>query len=1416
MPSNIAALTPAKRKPPDFQGDCRSRQFLPVPAFGSLKSQTLQGMSGISVQNGYLFDVLEHKNKENILNGPWHKEREGRLALESKQFGQTYPDFAGYQSNEYLSYVSSSASNHYVNNISLPNCSGDGNFMLGYGLPSSEVIGMPTTSFIPSSTTLNTNPLVPESDMVTNSRFLYPWSNVQPKSLQALGCHSQLQLGHSFLTAPEQAYSMKYRPFKRETHTPWKFSSTPFGDSDPFHHLGEELSPYQQDGLLNAPIPMSNQSKIWHPVPQAEQKGVHVPLNKFTGDFITMWKKVVQIQSIFNLCNHTLGCLEACDRVKCKHMKHILSHCLNCQNNVCEQWCAQFKTLLVHYENCVKNDCRMCPPDKISLGKFYKFNSGSTRAGQSVLTSDGDPSSVKHMIKGHHTSSCTSCASEVIDIELTSSSSERHVSKNEEQKNLNSLSERMGLENIQSPTFLKVNNEKVFVPEVDNLNLVSGIVLEANHVSSDKVVVEGGWKNLEASSPLPCKEELFEELTSIEFSSPSSQQIILESQDLITSKDSVKEMELEGDAKHVPSIQCKSLEISMHSLYKDVEVDNDCAENILWSRKLKYPELNFDGLNATIEVHQNVNPVPTKSQSEQKLEQIFDEAGGEVNSGTSFSLAGSKVGKEPERTISLLNLFTPEGVRVHIGSLTQSINLDKSTTKKTTRFEPQKNKSCSLCGMDKLCFQPPLRYCSACMKQINPHGVFYSTKDFDNTASSSGILKLFCNTCYTASRENIRFVKESIPKSHLEQRSNYAETDAVSEELVQCDKCKEWLHEICALFNGKLKNEKSTRMKYTCPFCCLNEIENGMREPLPSRLVIGAKELPRTKLSDHIEQWLFRRLEEERQERAKTLGKSVAEVSTAEDLIVRVVSSVDREFGVKPCIREIFPEDKYPHEFSYKSKAVMLFQVIDGADVLIFAMYVQEYGSECSEPNRRHVCISYIDSAKYFRPEIRAVTGEALRTFVYHELLIGYLDYCKRRYFTSCYIWACPPSKDDDYIFYCHPRTQKIPKSDKLRDWYQKMIRKASKRGIVMENTNLYDHFFIQISESKAKITAARLPYFDMDYWPGEAEFLLQNFNGSKPVKKAKKAKAVVERALRAARRDASFIENEMDALLMNNLGDAIRPIKEDFMVLFLHHTCRHCCQPIIFGGHWICNTCKNVQLCERCHGIEEKLQYKDRHPINARDKHSFHRVEAANMSADTTDVDEIKQCEIFNTRLEFLNFCQGNHYQFDTLRRAKHSTMMILDHLHNPAPPVFESSNGGGMNNDQCDSSHHKEVNDQQRLLLNTRLESTKNGLLMDALLHASKCGDRACAYAHCRRLKAVFHHGVTCSIRKKGGCEVCAKMWHLILLHANSCTETECRVPRCRDMKQQFQGKLTSIIRRNEGRIKKPESEACIVGGD
>lgn len=51
--------------------------------------------------------------------------------------------------------------------------------------------------------------------------------------------------------------------------------------------------------------------------------------------------------------------------------------------------------------------------------------------------------------------------------------------------------------------------------------------------------------------------------------------------------------------------------------------------------------------------------------------------------------------------------------------------------------------------------------------------------------------------------------------------------------------------------------------------------------------------------------------------------------------------------------------------------------------------------------------------------------------------------------FTTGHIWACPPSEGDDYIFYCHPADQKIPKPKRLQEWYKKMLDKAVAERIV-------------------------------------------------------------------------------------------------------------------------------------------------------------------------------------------------------------------------------------------------------------------------------------------------------------------------------------------------------------------------------
>ncbi|MCO5597729.1 hypothetical protein L7F22_051810 [Adiantum nelumboides] len=624
-------------------------------------------------------------------------------------------------------------------------------------------------------------------------------------------------------------------------------------------------------------------------------------------------------------------------------------------------------------------------------------------------------------------------------------------------------------------------------------------------------------------------------------------------------------------------------------------------------------------------------------------------------------------GSKPKiKGVSLTELFTPEQIREHIFSLRQWVGQSKAKAEKNQAMESRMSEnSCQLCAVETLTFEPPPIYCTPCGARIK-RNAFYWTMQIGETRH------YFCIPCYNDARtETVEIDGATFPKSRLEKRRNDEETE---EPWVQCDKCEKWQHQVCTLFN--MRRNEGGQAEYTCPHCLMGEVENGERKPLPQSAVLGAKDLPRTVLSDHIEQRLARKLKHERMDRARAQGKSYDQVPGAESLVVRIVSSVDKKLDVKQRFLEMFQEEDYPTEFPYKSKVLLLFQRIEGVEVCLFGMYVQEFGSEAEQPNQRRVYLSYLDSVKYFRPDVRTNSGEALRTFVYQEILIGYLDYCKKRGFTSCYIWACPPLKGEDYILYCHPEIQKTPKSDKLREWYLSMLRKAASEGVVAELTNLYDHFFICSGEAKAKVTAARLPYFDGDYWPGAAEDMIMQLQeeevGLRQQKKGKTKKTVTKRATKAGAQAELASNASKDLQLMHKLGETIFPMKEDFIMVHLQFACTHCCSFLISSRRWTCRQCKSFHLCDRCYEVEQRLDDRERHPINIKESHPLFPVEPVEPLGDTQDKDEITESEFFDTRQAFLSLCQGNHYQYDTLRRAKHSSMMVLYHLHNPTAPAF------------------------------------------------------------------------------------------------------------------------------------------------
>jgi len=205
-------------------------------------------------------------------------------------------------------------------------------------------------------------------------------------------------------------------------------------------------------------------------------------------------------------------------------------------------------------------------------------------------------------------------------------------------------------------------------------------------------------------------------------------------------------------------------------------------------------------------------------------------------------------------------------------------------------------------------------------------------------------------------------------------------------------------------------------------------------------------------------------LETRVQARMGELGGEAA--AQASSVLVRVVSCVPALLRVPGVLRRHFVTadgGPLPEVVPFESRAVVLFQKIDGIDLCVFSMYVHEFGAgRTYGPSARRVYIAYLDSVEYLRPR-------TARTAVYHELLVGYLDWARQRGFEAAHIWACPPQRGNNFIFWCHPSHQRTPSRERLTDWYRAMVSRAVTVGAVSRVANLYDEHYASFDATRRR-----------------------------------------------------------------------------------------------------------------------------------------------------------------------------------------------------------------------------------------------------------------------------------------------------------------------------------------------------------
>jgi len=271
------------------------------------------------------------------------------------------------------------------------------------------------------------------------------------------------------------------------------------------------------------------------------------------------------------------------------------------------------------------------------------------------------------------------------------------------------------------------------------------------------------------------------------------------------------------------------------------------------------------------------------------------------------------------------------------------------------------------------------------------------------------------------------------------------------------------------------ESEKQTlnRDKYVCNHCYRKRrLGYNLRHRKYS-----ARRLPHTRMSRYIET----KVNEHIRDNSPTAG----------EVTIRVLTAYRDKVEVKPQMRQYVDRykskeskshanaEEYPDTFEYTNRAIFAWQEIDGVDVCVFGMHVQEYGEDCPEPNRQVVYLSYLDSVHFFRPK-------QVRTAVYHEILLSYFKYVKKLGFRRVFIWVCPSRKGDDYIFYRHPSEQRMPTLKRLSDWYVHLLDKGVLSGIVERHQTIYDY---AMTEKWSSLMS--MPYLSGDYWPGEFERLL-------------------------------------------------------------------------------------------------------------------------------------------------------------------------------------------------------------------------------------------------------------------------------------------------------------------------------------
>lgn len=393
-------------------------------------------------------------------------------------------------------------------------------------------------------------------------------------------------------------------------------------------------------------------------------------------------------------------------------------------------------------------------------------------------------------------------------------------------------------------------------------------------------------------------------------------------------------------------------------------------------------------------------------------------------------------------------------------------------------------KICSICEQGCLPLEPALLTCSGphCAgSRIRKAAVYHIAADGSS---------MYCQRCFLGLPAVLPSTGRDHPgsvsyKRDLLKRKNDEE---LVESWLECSSCHDSVHRVCAMHNEYASDPKQP---YLCPHCVsktqkkkkvdcgnvetmdVDEVDEvytcvtGSEVPVHISTVRNSPTVSEEKViaSESLAEVATSRFI---QSKVRQRMRDPSEPNIEKTVQVRIISDCHKDFEVPDVIRKHFrmatsdqnSDSIPPSRVAYRSKAIALFQKMDGFDVCIFIMYVHEYdggdadcetGGEQSQSKR--VYIAYLDSVEHFRPR-------RCRSEVFQEILVAYLATARVRGFEAAHIWACPPSRGNSFIFWNHPSSQRTPTHERLLSWYHDALCRAVDTGIVTDVQSLYDSHF--------------------------------------------------------------------------------------------------------------------------------------------------------------------------------------------------------------------------------------------------------------------------------------------------------------------------------------------------------------------